>query len=78
MLGPGGPDDAGRACLRRAGQPQVRPARWGADAAARRGVPTPQEELAALVVGVNPTVQFEETQITAILDEVFEAYASFI
>ena len=30
------------------------------------------------MVGVNPTVQFEETQITAILDEVFEAYASFI
>ncbi|KAL6645834.1 hypothetical protein ACP70R_017442 [Stipagrostis hirtigluma subsp. patula] len=37
-----------------------------------------REEMAALVVAVNPRVKFSEDQISAILDEVFRTYAEFI
>jgi tetratricopeptide (TPR) repeat protein len=37
-----------------------------------------RNEMAALVVAVNPRVKFSEDQISAILDEVFRTYAEFI
>ncbi|PKA49133.1 putative TPR repeat-containing protein [Apostasia shenzhenica] len=37
-----------------------------------------REEMAALVVAVNPRVKFSDEQISAILDEVFRTYADFI
>lgn len=37
-----------------------------------------REEMAALVVAVNPRVKFSEEQINAILDEVFRTYSEFI
>ncbi|KAJ1297838.1 hypothetical protein BS78_01G408200 [Paspalum vaginatum] len=37
-----------------------------------------RDEMAALVVAVNPRVKFSEDQISAILDEVFRTYAEFI
>ncbi|XP_020586685.1 uncharacterized TPR repeat-containing protein At2g32450-like [Phalaenopsis equestris] len=37
-----------------------------------------REEMAALVVAVNPRVKFSEEQISAILDEVFRTYSEFI
>ncbi|KAK4487358.1 hypothetical protein RD792_006018 [Penstemon davidsonii] len=37
-----------------------------------------REEMAALVVAVNPRVKFSDEQITAILDEVFRTYGEFI
>ncbi|CAL5332196.1 unnamed protein product [Camellia sinensis] len=37
-----------------------------------------REEMAALVVAVNPRVKFSDEQINAILDEVFKTYAEFI
>uniref|UniRef100_A0A7N1A6M5 EF-hand domain-containing protein n=1 Tax=Kalanchoe fedtschenkoi TaxID=63787 RepID=A0A7N1A6M5_KALFE len=37
-----------------------------------------REEMAALVVAVNPRVKFSEEQISAILDEVFRTYGEFI
>ncbi|CAN7064993.1 unnamed protein product [Brassica rapa subsp. trilocularis] len=37
-----------------------------------------REEMAALVVAVNPRVKFSDEQINAILDEVFRTYAEFI
>lgn len=37
-----------------------------------------REEMAALVVAVNPRVKFSNEQINAILDEVFRTYAGFI
>eukprot|EP00268_Persea_americana_P035336 TRINITY_DN3487_c0_g2_i2.p1 TRINITY_DN3487_c0_g2~~TRINITY_DN3487_c0_g2_i2.p1 ORF type:complete len:796 (+),score=159.04 TRINITY_DN3487_c0_g2_i2:490-2877(+) len=37
-----------------------------------------REEMAALVVAVNPRVKFSDDQISAILDEVFRTYAEFI
>ncbi|EEF52668.1 uncharacterized TPR repeat-containing protein At1g05150 [Ricinus communis] len=37
-----------------------------------------REEMAALVVAVNPRVKFSEEQINAILDEVFRTYGEFI
>mmetsp|Transcript_10083 Transcript_10083/g.11784 ORF Transcript_10083/g.11784 Transcript_10083/m.11784 type:complete len:797 (-) Transcript_10083:746-3136(-) len=37
-----------------------------------------KEEMAALVVAVNPSVRFSEEQITAILDEVFRTYGEYI
>eukprot|EP00976_Prorocentrum_cordatum_P068927 1179332-Prorocentrum_minimum.AAC.1 len=37
-----------------------------------------KEEMAALVVAVNPSVRFSEDQISAILDEVFRTYGEFI
>ncbi|OAY71111.1 putative TPR repeat-containing protein [Ananas comosus] len=37
-----------------------------------------REEMAALVVAVNPRVKFSDEQISAILDEVFRTYAEFI
>ncbi|KAH7404632.1 hypothetical protein KP509_15G035600 [Ceratopteris richardii] len=37
-----------------------------------------REEMAALVMAVNPRVKFSEEQIGAILDEVFRTYSSFI
>ncbi|KAJ9536463.1 hypothetical protein OSB04_un000371 [Centaurea solstitialis] len=37
-----------------------------------------REEMAALVVAVNPRVKFSNEQISAILDEVFRTYADFI
>ncbi|KAJ3693413.1 hypothetical protein LUZ60_008893 [Juncus effusus] len=37
-----------------------------------------REEMAALVVAVNPRVKFSDDQIAAILDEVFRTYADFI
>ncbi|GFY86102.1 calcium-binding tetratricopeptide family protein [Actinidia rufa] len=37
-----------------------------------------REEMAALVVAVNPRVKFSAEQINAILDEVFRTYADFI
>ncbi|KAG6496465.1 uncharacterized TPR repeat-containing protein At1g05150-like [Zingiber officinale] len=37
-----------------------------------------REEMAALVVSVNPRVKFSDGQISAILDEVFRTYADFI
>jgi hypothetical protein len=37
-----------------------------------------RNEMAALVVAVNPRVKFSEDQISAILDELFRTYAEFI
>ena len=37
-----------------------------------------QEEMAALVVAMNPRVKFSNEQINAILDEVFRTYDEFI
>ncbi|XP_047975572.1 uncharacterized TPR repeat-containing protein At1g05150-like [Salvia hispanica] len=37
-----------------------------------------REEMAALVVAVNPRVKFSDEQISAILDEVFRTYGEFI
>lgn len=37
-----------------------------------------REEMAALVIAVNPRVKFSEEQIGAILDEVFRTYSDFI
>mmetsp|Transcript_24516 Transcript_24516/g.46494 ORF Transcript_24516/g.46494 Transcript_24516/m.46494 type:complete len:802 (+) Transcript_24516:149-2554(+) len=37
-----------------------------------------KEEMAALVVAVNPSVRFSEEQIAAILDEVFRTYGAYI
>lgn len=37
-----------------------------------------REEMSALVVAVNPRVQFSEDQISAILDEVFRTYGDYI
>ncbi|KAL6995769.1 hypothetical protein U1Q18_005905 [Sarracenia purpurea var. burkii] len=37
-----------------------------------------REEMAALVVAVNPRVKFSDEQINAILDEVFKTYGEFI
>ncbi|KAK3243459.1 hypothetical protein CYMTET_46890 [Cymbomonas tetramitiformis] len=37
-----------------------------------------KEELAALVVAVNPSVQNSEQKVTVILDEVFSTYSEFI
>ncbi|XP_060199772.1 uncharacterized TPR repeat-containing protein At1g05150-like [Lycium barbarum] len=37
-----------------------------------------REEMAALVVAVNPRVKFSDEQINAILDEVFRTYSEFI
>ncbi|XP_058098729.1 uncharacterized TPR repeat-containing protein At2g32450-like isoform X3 [Magnolia sinica] len=37
-----------------------------------------REEMAALVVAVNPRVKFSDEQINAILDEVFRTYSDFI
>ncbi|CAN1314732.1 Uncharacterized TPR repeat-containing protein At2g32450 [Linum perenne] len=37
-----------------------------------------RDEMAALVVAVNPRVKFSDEQINAILDEVFRTYAEFI
>ncbi|XP_010530319.1 PREDICTED: uncharacterized TPR repeat-containing protein At1g05150 [Tarenaya hassleriana] len=37
-----------------------------------------REEMAALVVAVNPRVRFSDEQISAILDEVFRTYGDFI
>ncbi|KAI3861533.1 hypothetical protein MKW98_000485 [Papaver atlanticum] len=37
-----------------------------------------REEMASLVVAVNPRVKFSEEQISAILDEVFKTYGEFI
>ncbi|KAJ7544177.1 hypothetical protein O6H91_09G120400 [Diphasiastrum complanatum] len=37
-----------------------------------------REEMAALVIAVNPRVKFSDEQIRAILDEVFKTYADFI
>ncbi|KAI0495248.1 hypothetical protein KFK09_025398 [Dendrobium nobile] len=37
-----------------------------------------REEMAALVVAVNPRVKFSDEQISAILDEVFRTYSDFI
>ncbi|KAL6143379.1 hypothetical protein ACLB2K_054074 [Fragaria x ananassa] len=37
-----------------------------------------REEMAALVVAVNPRVKFSDEQINAILDEVFRTYGDFI
>lgn len=37
-----------------------------------------RDEMAALVVAVNPRVKFSNEQITAILDEVFKTYGEFI
>ncbi|KAL6907584.1 hypothetical protein ACP4OV_002623 [Aristida adscensionis] len=37
-----------------------------------------RDEMAALVVAVNPRVKFSEDQISAILDEVFRTYAEYI
>ncbi|XP_009797690.1 putative TPR repeat-containing protein At1g05150 [Nicotiana tabacum] len=37
-----------------------------------------REEMAALVVAVNPRVKFSDEQISAILDEVFRTYSEFI
>lgn len=37
-----------------------------------------REEMAALVVAVNPRVKFSDDQINAILDEVFRTYSDFI
>ncbi|KAL8244210.1 hypothetical protein R6Q59_010468 [Mikania micrantha] len=37
-----------------------------------------REEMAALVVAVNPRVKFSDEQISAILDEVFRTYCDFI
>ncbi|KAJ4878862.1 putative TPR repeat-containing protein [Raphanus sativus] len=37
-----------------------------------------REEMASLVVAVNPRVKFSDEQINAILDEVFRTYAEFI
>ncbi|KAI3820972.1 hypothetical protein L1987_08528 [Smallanthus sonchifolius] len=37
-----------------------------------------REEMAALVVAVNPRVKFSDEQISAILDEVFRTYGDFI
>eukprot|EP00250_Pteridium_aquilinum_P001555 c11749_g1_i1 orf=382-2577(+) len=37
-----------------------------------------REEMSALVVAVNPIVQFSEDQISAILDEVFRTYGDYI
>ncbi|XP_051150902.1 uncharacterized TPR repeat-containing protein At1g05150-like [Andrographis paniculata] len=37
-----------------------------------------REEMAALVVAVNPRVKFSEEQISAILDEIFRTYGEFI
>ena len=37
-----------------------------------------REEMAALVVSVNPRVKFSDEQINAILDEVFRTYSEFI
>ncbi|KAF9620834.1 hypothetical protein IFM89_014771 [Coptis chinensis] len=37
-----------------------------------------REEMASLVVAVNPRVKFSDEQINAILDEVFKTYAEFI
>ncbi|RLN18930.1 putative TPR repeat-containing protein [Panicum miliaceum] len=37
-----------------------------------------RDEMAQLVVAVNPRVKFSEDQISAILDEVFRTYAEFI
>ncbi|KAK3252396.1 hypothetical protein CYMTET_38302 [Cymbomonas tetramitiformis] len=37
-----------------------------------------KEEMAALVVAVNPSVRFSEDQIAAILEEVFKTYGEFI
>eukprot|EP00898_Chlorokybus_atmophyticus_P001263 jgi/Chlat1/2137/Chrsp17S02719 len=37
-----------------------------------------KDEMAALVVAVNPTVVFSPEQIAAILDEVFRTYGEFI
>lgn len=37
-----------------------------------------REEMAALVVAVNPRVKFSEEQISSILDEVFRTYGEFI
>ena len=37
-----------------------------------------RDEMAALVVAVNPRVKFSDEQINAILDEVFRTYGEFI
>ncbi|GLT24999.1 hypothetical protein SLA2020_001570 [Shorea laevis] len=37
-----------------------------------------REEMAALVVAVNPRVNYSDEQIKAILDEVFRTYGEFI
>ncbi|GAY43831.1 hypothetical protein CUMW_077600 [Citrus unshiu] len=37
-----------------------------------------KEEMAALVVAVNPRVEFSDEQINAIIDEVFRTYGEFI
>lgn len=37
-----------------------------------------REEMAALMVAVNPRVKFSDEQINAILDEVFRTYGKFI